>query len=178
MILEETVGLTQDDIADLMEIQRMAGSLYKDARDFQKNWKDDLNLDVTKLDINQLGRHQDNMAKKMKEKEDLIMSFWEKNGEKQKKVVDTVKKYTNKNKTITGNLQGLQLANEIASANYNAIKQLDSTIREMEASKLAIKKAEEAKKRVNDQIHIKSIERKLNTSSHDYNYGVTVYKLK
>ena len=65
--LQETLGISQADIQNIKEIQRLSGSLYNDVKNFEANWKKEFGMDFEKRDINQLGNAQIKLSNRIDE---------------------------------------------------------------------------------------------------------------
>ena len=59
IVLDDTLGISQKDIEDVLTIKRESEALIKEARNLQKNWKSEFKLDYTKLDANQLAKEDE-----------------------------------------------------------------------------------------------------------------------
>ena len=59
VVLNDTLGISQKDIEDVLTIKRESEALIKEARNLQKNWKSDFKLDYTKLDPTQLSNENE-----------------------------------------------------------------------------------------------------------------------
>ena len=65
--LQETLGISQADIQNIKEIQKLSGSLYNDVKNFEKNWKKEFGMDFEKMDIKQLGNAQNKLSNRIDE---------------------------------------------------------------------------------------------------------------
>lgn len=155
LILNETLGITQQDIQNVLAIKRQSEALLNDARNLQKNWKSDMRIDYTKLDVNQIAK----MTEKDKRIYEILRGQKESFDErfkgdldeakkKQEKIARMVETFKNQNNAIQGNLEAMQLTNTILANLYDSIKQVDNTLVEQEKTRKLEEdiKAEEKKR--------------------------------
>lgn len=129
-ILQETLGISQQDINNLLDIQRLSSDLYRDAKSFEKNWKKEFNLDYTKLDIHQLGEtHQDTLRRIDDLNKDMLKFEYEME-KKAKELSKNVQKFNTRNSQVMGNVDSTQLSNEIMTSIYSSINTLSLQMQE------------------------------------------------
>lgn len=137
LVLNETLGITQQDIQNVLAIKRQSEALLNDARNLQKNWKSDMRIDYTKLDPNQLATGGDELLREL----EAFKSRYSRNGfdkkmeslkKEQEDLARNVKKFNSQNSAVQGNVQAMQLTNEILSSLYSSVKSVNDTLREQE----------------------------------------------
>ena len=142
LVLNETLGITQQDIQNVLAIKKESEALLNDARNLQKNWKSDMRIDYTKLDVNQIAK----MSEKDKriyevlrgQKESFDKRFQgdlDEAKKRQEKIARMVETFKNQNNAIQGNLEAMQLTNTILANLYDSIKQVDNTLVEQEKTR-------------------------------------------
>lgn len=155
LILNETLGITQQDIQNVLAIKRQSEALLNDARNLQKNWKSDMRIDYTKLDINQIGKMQEEdrriIETILSEKDDIKETYKKKLEESEKKakeIAKAIETFNSQNNAVQGNLQAMQLTNTILANLYGSIKQVDETLKKQELDRKTLEtlKEEEQKK--------------------------------
>ena len=143
-LLQETLGISQSDIQNIKEIQKLSGSLYNDVKNFEKNWKKEFGMDFEKMDIKQLGNAQNKLSNRIDEiKKNIIKE----GNDLTNKAADLEKNVTllnSRNRQVTGNLQAAQLGNEIMTSILSSINSLNATLVNQEAKRkdLEMKEAE------------------------------------
>ena len=134
-LLQETLGISQSDIQNIKEIQKLSGSLY---------WKKEFGMDFEKMDIKQLGNAQNKLSNRIDEiKKNIIKE----GNDLTNKAADLEKNVTllnSRNRQVTGNLQAAQLGNEIMTSILSSINSLNATLVNQEAKRkdLEMKEAE------------------------------------
>lgn len=135
-ILSETVGLTQQDIDNVLAIKKMSGELYQDSRDFQKNWKSTFDLDYSRMSPEDLAR---NYEKNSKRYDDLLKRSIEEKG-RAKETLDGISKkmkdFNRRNAAVVGTNQALQLGNEITNSMNANIQKLTYVLQQQEAGRM------------------------------------------
>lgn len=148
-ILQETLGISQQDINNLLDIQRLSTDLYTDAKNFEKNWKKEFELDFTKLDPRQLGQTHEQTIKDINNLNKDLMKYKKEMEPKAKDLKKSVETFNKRNAQVTGNVDSLQLGNEIMTAIYSSINNLTATYQERELLKQELLLKEQVLKEVN-----------------------------
>ena len=138
--LQETLGISQADIQNIKEIQRLSGSLYNDVKNFEANWKKEFGMDFEKMDINQLGNAQNII----REGNDL--------SNKAAELEKNVTLFNSKNRQVTGNLEVAQLGNEIMTSVLSSINSLNATLINQEAKRQELEMKEAEKQKAKNEI--------------------------
>lgn len=149
--LEELTGLSKTDINNLMEIQRLSSSLISDYNNFKKNWRKEFNLDFEKLDINRVISEYGNSEEKIKKINEEMVDFAAKGTERKKNLIKEIGIFSSRNKGALGNMEALQLNNEIGIATYKAIAVLNETLVEQEAKRIEKEALEKKKKEAHNE---------------------------
>lgn len=134
-ILQETLGISQQDINNLLDIQRLSTDLYTDAKNFEKNWKKEFELDFTKLDPRQLGQNHDQTLENINNLNKDLLRFQKEMERDASNLKKNVEKYNSRNAQVTGNVDSLQLGNEIMNSIYSSINSLTVAYKEQELLK-------------------------------------------
>lgn len=152
-ILQETLGISQADINNLLEIQSISSELYNDARNFEKNWKKEFELDYTKLDIRQLGETHDKTFEKIQEFSKDLNRYSQqmKDDPSLKKLKKSVETFNRRNSQVTGNVDALQLNNEIMISLYSSINSIAAEEKARELAKNKKEMYEEENKKINEK---------------------------
>lgn len=142
LVLNETLGITQQDIQNVLAIKRQSEALLNDARNLQKNWKSDMRIDYTKLDVNQIAKMNEKDKRIYEvlrgQKESFDERFKDDLDEakkRQEKIARMVETFKNQNNAIQGNLEAMQLTNTILANLYDSMKQVDNTLVEQEKTR-------------------------------------------
>lgn len=155
LVLNETLGITQQDIQNVLAIKRQSEALLNDARNLEKNWKSDMRIDYTKLDVNQIAKMQEEdrriIETILSEKDDIKETYKKKLKEsemKAKEIAKAIEIFNSQNNAVQGNLQAMQLTNTILANLYGSIKQVDETLKKQELDRKTLEtlKEEEQKK--------------------------------
>lgn len=155
-ILQETLGISQQDINNLLEIQRLTTDLYVDAKNFEKNWKKEFEIDFTKLDPRQLGQTHDKTIEDINNLNKDLLKYKKEMEPKARDLKKNIETFNRRNSQVTGNVDSLQLGNEIMTAIYSSINNLTATYQERELIKQELLLKEEVLKEVNAEAKKKS----------------------
>lgn len=134
-LLQETLGISQADIQNIKEVQRLAGSLYSDVKNFENNWKKEFNVDFEKMDITQLGNAQNKLSNRIEEIKKNIIKEGSDLSNKAVELEKNVNLLNSRNRQVTGNLQAAQLGNEIMTSMLSSINSLNATLINQEAKR-------------------------------------------
>lgn len=156
-ILQETLGISQADINNLLEIQSISSELYNDARNFEKNWKKEFELDYTKLDVNQLNENHTDTLKRIKELEKDLGRYSQKmkDDPSLKKLKKSVETFNKRNSQVTGNVDSLQLNNEIMLSLYSSINSIAAEEKARELTKHEMEMKKEEYRKLNEELRLK-----------------------
>lgn len=178
-LLKNTVGLTTQDINNLLEIKKMSEDLYRDTKDFQNQFNKNLKIDTTKLSIDGIRSANDDLLKDIAKSKENVINF---KGEQQKMLNNLkgkVQEFNNLNKMTMGAVDTQQLGNEISTNIYQSLEKLNMTIQEIEANK-EIENIRKSKLEVNNKVQefkLQEEQRKKEVESYN-NFKKTVKNLK
>ena len=150
--LQETLGISQADIQNIKEIQRLSGSLYNDVKNFEANWKKEFGMDFEKMDINQLGNAQNKLSNRIDEIKKNIIREGNDLSNKAAELEKNVTLFNSKNRQVTGNLQAAQLGNEIMTSILSSINSLNATLVNQEAKRQDLEMREAEKQKAKNEI--------------------------
>lgn len=178
-LLKNTVGLTTQDINNLLEIKKMSEDLYRDTKDFQNQFNKNLKIDTTKLSIDGIRSANDDLLKDIAKSKENVINF---KGEQQKMLNNLkgkVQEFNNLNKMTMGAVDTQQLGNEISTNIYQSLEKLNMTIQEIEANK-EIENIRKSKLEVNNKVQefkLQEEQRKKEVESYN-NFKKTVKNLR
>lgn len=150
--LQETLGISQADIQNIREIQKLSGSLYNDVKNFEKNWKKEFGMDFEKMDINQLGNAQNKLSNRIDEIKKNIIKEGSDLTNKAAELEKNVTLFNSKNRQVTGNLEVAQLGNEIMTSILSSINSLNATLINQEAKRQELEMKEAEKQKAKNEI--------------------------
>jgi len=150
--LQETLGISQADIQNIKEIQRLSGSLYNDVKNFEANWKKEFGMDFEKMDINQLGNAQNKLSNRIDEIKKNIIREGNDLSNKAAELEKNVTLFNSKNRQVTGNLEVAQLGNEIMTSVLSSINSLNATLINQEAKRQELEMKEAEKQKAKNEI--------------------------
>ena len=150
--LQETLGISQADIQNIREIQKLSGSLYNDVKNFEKNWKKEFGMDFEKMDINQLGNAQNKLSNRIDEIKKNIIKEGNDLTNKAAELEKNVTLFNSKNRQVTGNLEVAQLGNEIMTSVLSSINSLNATLINQEAKRQELEMKEAEKQKAKNEI--------------------------
>ena len=130
IVLDDTLGISQKDIEDVLTIKRESEALIKEARNLQKNWKSEFKLDYTKLDANQLAKEDEKSLRELEALKSGLGNFDQEVKRLEEKGLElkkTLKEFNSKNRIVEGNVQAMQLTNEILGSLYSSVNQVNDT---------------------------------------------------
>ena len=136
IVLDDTLGISQKDIEDVLTIKRESEALIKEARNLQKNWKSEFKLDYTKLDANQLAKEDEKSLRELEALKSGLGNFDQEIKRLEEKGLElkkTLKEFNSKNRIVEGNVQAMQLTNEILGSLYSSVNQVNDTLKYQEA---------------------------------------------
>ena len=145
VVLNDTLGISQKDIEDVLAIKRESEALIKEARNLQKNWKSEFKLDYSKLDPNQLANENEKTLRELEAMRSGLGSYDKEIERLEKKGLELKKnlqEFNSKNRVVEGNVQAMQLTNEILGSLYSSVNQ--------EATRRHKEELEEERKKIND----------------------------
>ena len=151
-LLQETLGISQSDIQNIREIQKLSGSLYNDVKNFEKNWKKEFGMDFEKMDINQLGNAQNKLSNRIDEIKKNIIKEGNDLTNKAAELEKNVTLFNSKNRQVTGNLEVAQLGNEIMTSILSSINSLNATLINQEAKRQELEMKEAEKQKAKNEI--------------------------
>ena len=153
IVLDDTLGISQKDIEDVLTIKRESEALIKEARNLQKNWKSEFKLDYTKLDANQLAKEDEKSLRELEALKSGLGNFDQEVKRLEEKGLElkkTLKEFNSKNRIVEGNVQAMQLTNEILGSLYSSVNQVNDTLKYQEAIRRHKEELEEERKKIND----------------------------
>ena len=153
VVLNDTLGISQKDIEDVLAIKRESEALIKEARNLQKNWKSEFKLDYSKLDPNQLANENEKTLRELEAMRSGLGSYDKEIERLEKKGLELKKnlqEFNSKNRVVEGNVQAMQLTNEILGSLYSSVNQVNDTLKYQEAIRRHKEELEEERKKIND----------------------------
>ncbi|MBR8700490.1 MULTISPECIES: hypothetical protein [unclassified Fusobacterium] len=141
-VLNDTIGLTTEDIKELMSIKSLANDVYNNTKDFQNQMNKNLKFDVTKLSIEDLQYANDNLLEDIDKANSETMNFKGKEKELLDKLQNKMKNFNKLNKMTKGSVDTQQLNNEINANIYQSMEKMTFTLLDIEANR----KIEEVRK--------------------------------
>ena len=136
-----------------MAIKRESEALIKEARNLQKNWKSEFKLDYSKLDPNQLANENEKTLRELEAIGSGLGSYDKEIERLEKKGLELKKnlqEFNSKNRVVEGNVQAMQLTNEILGSLYSSVNQVNDTLKYQEAIRRHKEELEEERKKIND----------------------------
>ena len=153
IVLDDTLGISQKDIEDVLTIKRESEALIKEARNLQKNWKSEFKLDYTKLDANQLAKEDEKSLRELEALKSGLGNFDQEVKRLEEKGLElkkTLKEFNSKNRIVEGNVQAMQLTNEILGSLYSSVNQVNDTLKYQEAIRRREEELKEERKKINN----------------------------
>lgn len=150
--MQQTLGLTQKDLDNILAIKKMSGDLYRDVKEFDKEFNKTFNLDFSKLSPEELAR---NYEANLKRYDKLLEDAMREKGrakEEIDKISNTLKDFNVRNAAVVGTNQALQLGNEIANAMNANIQQLNFTLKQQEAMRAEKEESKMLKEKIEHEI--------------------------
>jgi hypothetical protein len=174
VVLNDTLGISQKDIEDVLTIKRESEALIKEARNLQKNWKSDFKLDYTKLDPTQLSNENEKTLRELEAMKSGLSNYdkeierLEKKGNELKK---NLQEFNSKNQVVEGNVQAMQLTNEILGSLYSSINQVNDTLKYQEVVRRHEEKLKERKKKIDDAKSVEFLQKEREYKRNRVNSG-------
>ena len=110
VVLNDTLGISQKDIEDVLAIKRESEALIKEARNLQKNWKSEFKLDYSKLDPNQLANENEKTLRELEAMRSGLGSYdkeVKRLEEKGLELKKNLQEFNSKNRVVEGNVQAM-----------------------------------------------------------------------
>lgn len=174
IVLDDTLGISQKDIEDVLTIKRESEALIKEARNLQKNWKSEFKLDYTKLDANQLAKEDEKSLRELEALKSGLGNFDQevkKLEEKELELKKTLKEFNSKNRIVEGNVQAMQLTNEILGSLYSSVNQVNDTLKYQEAIRRREEELKEERKKINNAKSVELLQKERKYKRNRVNSG-------
>ena len=170
VVLNDTLGISQKDIEDVLAIKRESEALIKEARNLQKNWKSEFKLDYSKLDPNQLANENEKTLRELEAMRSGLGSYDKEIERLEKKGLELKKnlqEFNSKNRVVEGNVQAMQLTNEILGSLYSSVNQVNDTLKYQEAIRRHKEELEEERKKINDAKSVEFLQKENEMREHE-----------
>ena len=174
IVLDDTLGISQKDIEDVLTIKRESESLIKEARNLQKNWKSEFKLDYTKLDANQLAKEDEKSLRELEALKSGLGNFDQEIKRLEEKGLElkkTLKEFNSKNRIVEGNVQAMQLTNEILGSLYSSVNQVNDTLKYQEAIRRREEELKEERKKINNAKSVELLQKERKYKRNRVNSG-------
>lgn len=140
--LKDTIGLTTQDINNLLEIKRMSGEIYRNASSFEKDFKSDFNFKLNKMSLEDFLRAEDKLSEKIDKQNMNAINFKKREQQLYDNLQSKMTEFNRLNSQTSGNLDSQQLNNEINANIYQSIEKLGLLIQSQKAEEELAKKRE------------------------------------
>lgn len=174
IVLDDTLGISQKDIEDVLTIKRESEALIKEARNLQKNWKSEFKLDYTKLGANQLAKEDEKSLREFEALKSGLGNFdqeLKRLEEKGLELKKTLKEFNSKNRIVEGNVQAMQLTNEILGSLYSSVNQVNDTLKYQEAIRRREEELKEERKKINNAKSVELLQKERKYKRNRVNSG-------
>ena len=174
IVLDDTLGISQKDIEDVLTIKRESEALIKEARNLQKNWKSEFKLDYTKLDANQLAKEDEKSLRELEALKSGLGNFDQEIKRLEEKGLElkkTLKEFNSKNRIVEGNVQAMQLTNEILGSLYSSVNQVNDTLKYQEAIRRREEELKEERKKINNAKSVELLQKERKYKRNRVNSG-------
>ena len=174
IVLDDTLGISQKDIEDVLTIKRESEALIKEARNLQKNWKSEFKLDYTKLDANQLAKEDEKRLRELEALKSGLGNFDQEVKRLEEKGLElkkTLKEFNSKNRIVEGNVQAMQLTNEILGSLYSSVNQVNDTLKYQEAIRRREEELKEERKKINNAKSVELLQKERKYKRNRVNSG-------
>lgn len=174
IVLDDTLGISQKDIEDVLTIKRESEALIKEARNLQKNWKSEFKLDYTKLDANQLAKEDEKSLRELEALKSGLGNFDQEVKRLEEKGLElkkTLKEFNSKNRIVEGNVQAMQLTNEILGSLYSSVNQVNDTLKYQEAIRRREEELKEERKKINNAKSVELLQKERKYKRNRVNSG-------
>jgi len=174
IVLDDTLGISQKDIEDVLTIKRESEALIKEARNLQKNWKSEFKLDYTKLDANQLAKEDEKSLRELEALKSGLGNFDQEVKRLEEKGLElkkTLKEFNSKNRIVEGNVQAMQLTNEILGSLYSSVNQVNDTLKYEEAIRRREEELKEERKKINNAKSVELLQKERKYKRNRVNSG-------
>lgn len=174
IVLDDTLGISQKDIEDVLTIKRESEALIKEARNLQKNWKSEFKLDYTKLDANQLAKEDEKTLRELEALKSGLGNFDQEVKRLEEKGLElkkTLKEFNSKNRIVEGNVQAMQLTNEILGSLYSSVNQVNDTLKYQEAIRRREEELKEERKKINNAKSVELLQKERKYKRNRVNSG-------
>lgn len=174
IVLDDTLGISQKDIEDVLTIKRESEALIKEARNLQKNWKSEFKLDYTKLDANQLAKEDEKSLRELEALKSGLDNFDQEIKRLEEKGLElkkTLKEFNSKNRIVEGNVQAMQLTNEILGSLYSSVNQVNDTLKYQEAIRRREEELKEERKKINNAKSVELLQKERKYKRNRVNSG-------
>lgn len=174
IVLDDTLGISQKDIEDVLTIKRESEALIKEARNLQKNWKSEFKLDYTKLDANQLAKEDEKSLRELEALKSGLGNFDQEVKRLEEKGLElkkTLKEFNSKNRIVEGNVQAMQLTNEILGSLYSSVNQVNDTLKYQEAIRRREDELKEERKKINNAKSVELLQKERKYKRNRVNSG-------
>ena len=167
IVLDDTLGISQKDIEDVLTIKRESEALIKEARNLQKNWKSEFKLDYTKLDANQLAKEDEKSLRELEALKSGLGNF----DQEVKRLEEKGLEFNSKNRIVEGNVQAMQLTNEILGSLYSSVNQVNDTLKYQEAIRRREEELKEERKKINNAKSVELLQKERKYKRNRVNSG-------
>lgn len=159
--LEDTLGISKQDIKNIIKLKELSGELYRDVNDFDRKFYKKINFESSKLTDKDLVKADTTIRNDMAKKEKEIMEFKAEQKAKLEQLQVMMRNFDKMSKDADGEKSVIQATNQINSEIYKSLNELTLYLKNKEADEMAMKKQQE---KLNDI----ELERELRKSKQEF----------